>query len=188
MSEEIARATWQRLDHPGHDSCRLVRAEGGYMLVGHARWREAAGDHALDYVVRLDADFTTLGADVTGQGPAGALAWKIARDEDGWTLDGDAVPACAECRDLDLAFTPATNLLPLRRCRPATGETIAVTAAWFRPGQATLTALPQTYTPRDDGHVLYTSPTTSVSVDLAVAPSGFVLQYPGFWTGEVHDA
>ena len=39
-----------------------------------------------------------------------------------WTLDGAAVSGLEACVDLDLGFTPATNLLQIRRLALALGS------------------------------------------------------------------
>ncbi len=39
----------------------------------------------------------------------------------GWTINGWSCPDLDGCDDINLSFSPATNLLPIRRIRLATG-------------------------------------------------------------------
>ena len=151
------------------------------MLIGHARTDALA----LDYVVRADDGFATLDADVTGTVDGAAVSWKIAQAGGDWTLNGAEVPGLRGAVDVDLSFTPATNLLPLRRL-PLGADWTDVTAAWFVPGDETLRPLDQGYRRIGPDRVAYRA-ATGFAADLTVAASGFVTHYPGLWTGEVED-
>ncbi|SFD65682.1 putative glycolipid-binding domain-containing protein [Roseivivax sediminis] len=175
-STTVAEITWRALDREGRDSCRLVQHDDGWMLLGHARFRTEDGASELDYLVRCDADWHTIGADVTGLWAGQRVALHITREQGEWRLNRTAQPQVAEARDIDFAFTPATNLMPLRRL-PEIGS-IEAQAAWLRdPG--TLEPMGQRYTRGRGGLVHYRSP--QLSCDLLVDPTGFVTRYPGLW-------
>lgn len=183
MSEARPHATarWRRLDGPGEDRCRLIEEPGGWMLWGHARFERAGIRAALDYVVRCNARWESRSADVTGRIDGRDVAWKITRDPSGWLLGNDR-PMLPECTDIDLAFTPATNLLPLRRL--ALDRTEKITAAWFQEADGgSLSRLSQSYTPLGAERYAYASP--NVAAELRVHPTGFVTLYPGLWEGSV---
>ena len=58
-----------------------------------------------------------------------------------WWQNEVEQPQVAGCIDIDLNFSPSTNLLPIRRCNLAVGEAVAVNAAWLRfPGFLMTTA------------------------------------------------
>ncbi|MGR3757243.1 MAG: putative glycolipid-binding domain-containing protein [Tranquillimonas sp.] len=186
QGEVAAIARWRRLDGEGDDVCRLVREPGGWMLAGHARFAKGGVRSALDYVVWCDEGWHSLRADVSGRHDGATVGWRIRRNGSGWLLndrpaDGDRAEGCT---DIDLAFTPATNLLPLRRLRPRDGE-IAVRAVWFPFPETCLRPLPQSYRRDGPGQVVYTSPDTGFSARLNVHDTGFVTLYPGLWEGEV---
>ncbi|QDC08295.1 hypothetical protein FHY55_03125 [Oceanicola sp. D3] len=176
-----ATAYWRRLDRLGDDSCRLIEEPGGWMLCGHARYDQGGQRTALDYVVRCNAAWETRSADVTGVIGGQEVAWRVVRGPLGWHL-GDGPATLDDCTDIDLAFTPATNLLPLRRL--AFEGTEEVAAAWFREGEeATLERLAQRYTQKGAGRFTYASP--GFEAELQVHPTGFVTHYPGLWEGSV---
>ena len=90
------------------------------------------------------------------------------------------------CADLDLSFSPATNLLPIRRLGLAVGVGAPVRAAWLRFPECRLAALEQRYERLDNERYRYEagSGSDAFRVELLVASSGFVLEYPGLWTQE----
>jgi hypothetical protein len=74
------------------------------------------------------------------------LDFRITRAPDGiWTLNGQVVPNLDGCVDLDLGFTPATNLFQLRRVALQVGQTADVPVAWLDVPVGTLDTLHQRY-------------------------------------------
>ncbi|MGD9866255.1 MAG: putative glycolipid-binding domain-containing protein, partial [Pseudodonghicola sp.] len=159
------------------------RAEQGWLLTGQASWTEAGAEVSLLYGVRCDPDWATLSADITGECGGVPVALRIQSGPEGWRLNDVLQPAVAGCLDLDLSFTPATNLLPLRRLAPE--GTAQVRAAWLVPALDRLELLEQRYTPCGAGAVDYAS--DIFRARLGLHPSGFVTHYPGLWEGWVDD-
>jgi hypothetical protein len=89
--------------------------------------------------------------------------------------------AVAGCLDVDLAFSPSTNILPLRRLGLAAGESREVTAAWLRFPELTVEPLPQRYTRLDERRVLYESRGGAFTAELEVDELGLVVRYPPLW-------
>ena len=178
----VATAHWRALDREGEDKCRLARLDNGWMLVGHARFRDGTGWAALDYVVRIGEDWCTRSADISGAYAGETVAWKLLRKEGVWSFNGEVQAGLEGAEDVDLSFTPATNLMPLRRL-PEVGR-IDVTAAWLRLPGPNLGPLTQSYT-RERGHLVrYTAQETDFETQLQVDQHGFVTLYPGLWERE----
>lgn len=179
----IATLHWRALDREGADTCRLVQLDAGWMLLGHARYRDGSGPGsgyaALDYVVRCTPDWLTTSADITGTCGDTAISLRILRNGTHWSLNGAPQPEVQGATDIDLGFTPATNLMPLRRL-PEIGR-LSTRAAHLRRLDAQLSPLDQTYIRGRGGIVEYHADQTAFSTDLAVDPNGFVTRYPGFW-------
>ena len=184
MTETVAMAHWRRLDREGTDRCTLTRVENGWMLTGQAVWQED-GEVSLTYAVRCGEDWESLSADVTGTWAGREINLRIACGSQGWEMNGTPQPTTRSCADLDLSFTPATNLLPLRRLQFNGGAPVPVDAAWLVPDLARMQRLEQTYARCGEGEVDYASP--GFAARLGVHPSGFVTHYPGLWEGWVDD-
>ncbi|RYY61478.1 MAG: hypothetical protein EOO24_59045, partial [Comamonadaceae bacterium] len=134
----VASILWQRLDVPGHDACRLEHSDAAWQLDGAAVFRQADGQIAqLHYRVRCDSAWHTQWGTVRGWIGNRAVDLSAVHDAKGrWTLNDTPVADLAHCVDLDLGFTPATNLIALRRMHLQPGEQSAAPAAFFdvQPG------------------------------------------------------
>jgi hypothetical protein len=101
-----------------------------------------------------------------------------------WLLDGSEAPAVAGCVDLDLQFSPSTNLLPIRRLDLAVGASAPVRAAWLRFPSFALEPLDQLYRRTGPTSYRYESADGTFVRDLRVNDTGFVVDYPGLWEVE----
>ncbi len=106
------------------------------------------------------------------------------RTADGWAVDGRRAAAVRDCVDVDFGFTPATNVLLLRRLALAAGAGASVVVAWWDVGERTLVRLPQHYTRVDARRYRYDSPTVGYRATLVVDGGGFAVRYPGLWRAE----
>ena len=173
---------WQRLDMPGSDECELVRATGGWRLSGTATYGIAPRVARLTYMVEADAAWQTQRGVVRGTMGARDIAIEMQRLPTGqWRVDGRAAPELEGLVDLDLGFTPSTNLFPLRRLALRPGDGAAAAAAWLNEADWSVTRLPQRYERRDAEHYWYEAPTVGYAGMLTVTLDGFVSEYPGLW-------
>lgn len=173
---------WQRLDIPGHDACAINQNDTGWKLCGSAVFQHDGNPVRLSYEVVCDAAWRTLYGQVEGWLGERPVIFRITRTKaDAWQLNGLVVPNLETCVDLDLGFTPATNLLPLRRLNLAKGQAAEAPAAWLNVSMGTFTLLPQRYERRSEETYWYEAPTIQYAAMLTVDQVGFVVQYPGLW-------
>lgn len=173
---------WRRLDREGHESARLVEAGEGRELSGAAVFEHEGEACRLDYAVRCDGAGRTRSAIVRGWVGGRSIAVEIAVDESGsWRLNGAEQPAVEGCLDVDLNFSPSTNLLPIRRLGLAVGEEAPVRAAWLRFPSFALEPLDQLYRRTGERTWRYESAGGAFTADLEVDAAGFVLRYAGVW-------
>ena len=173
---------WRRLDTPGHDACRLDRGTTGWRLQGAAVFQHEGVAASLAYHVACDLAWRTQRATIQGWLGGITVGYTVQRTDNGaWTVNGAEARAPSDCIDLDLGFTPATNLLPIRRLALEMGQAADAPAAWLDVAAGTLALLPQRYERRTEATYWYESPSTGYTGLLEVAPSGFVQQYPQLW-------
>ncbi|CAN5521745.1 hypothetical protein BH10ACT3_BH10ACT3_00540 [soil metagenome] len=86
--------------------------------------------------------------------------------------------------DLDLGFTPATNMAQLRRIDLSIGETAEFDVAWLDAADRELTRLPQHYTRTSEFDYAYESPTVSYTATIVLGANGFAADYPTLWAQE----
>lgn len=169
---------WKRVDRPGHESARLTRAEGWWRIDGSALFTEGTLPVCLGYQVCCDGAWSTRSASVTGWMGDHEVDVQIAVSGEGeWLLNGVAEPALRGCIDVDLNFSPSTNLLPIRRLNLAVGEEARVRAAWLRFPTFRMEVLEQLYRRTAADVYEYESAGGSFKAQLRVDAAGFPLQY-----------
>jgi hypothetical protein len=137
---------WRRLDGPGHEESRIEQTTGGWRLTGQLEAEERMVRAQLMYVIDCEGDWRTRRAVVTGAASGAPIRFEFAADGEGhWTLNGVSLPSVEGALDIDLGFTPATNLLPIRRLDLAVGQRADVRTVWLRFPQLRVEALEQTY-------------------------------------------
>lgn len=181
MPDCLASMVWRRLDVPGQDACDLLLTDHGYRLRGHAWFGQDAEAASLEYSVDADRSWHSLGATVSGTSGGVPVELSIARAGDDWEINGVLMPAAGGAIDLDLAFSPSTNLIAIRRLDLAIGGYGVSSAAWLDSDTWKLHRLMQRYTRRDDREYWYESPEHGYASILEVTPEGFVRDYPGLW-------
>ncbi len=172
---------WRRLDRPGHESARLSKCGAGWRLEGTAVFAHERRPCRLDYQVACDAAWQTLWGKVEGWVGEKVVEIEVSVDpRRRWRLDGEERPEVEGCADLDLNFSPSTNLLPIRRLGLATGQDAEVRAAWLRFPSFTLEPLNQYYTRIGEAIYRYESAGGRFPAELKVNEEGFVTEYPRF--------
>ena len=180
MQETLASILWRRIDVEGHDGCRLLSRKDGWELDGQALFEEDGKPCALAYRVSCDRSWQTRSASVRGFLGGREIVYEIERRSDGaWTLNGARQPEAEGLTDVDLNFTPATNLLAIRRFDLAIGAETPAAAAWLTFPEPKLARLDQTYRRIDRTRYAYRGYGYSETLD--VSPVGFVLEYPLLW-------
>lgn len=173
---------WRKLDSPGYDSCRFFELADGYRLSGVAVFLESGFACHLQYEVMADAAFRTTSASVAGfVGPTPIDAQIRSTGAGNWEVGGRNDRSLAGCLDVDLGFTPATNLLPLRRLALEVGQEAQAPAAYLAFPSMRFEVLPQHYRRLSLTEYDYTSPSFGYQATLCVSPIGAIIQYPGLF-------
>jgi uncharacterized protein len=179
---------WRRLDEPGHEFAQLFFEDNVWRLSGTAIFafgRPQRQPVRLDYLVMCDADWQTRSASVSGWVGDETVSIDISVNEARrWRLNGVEVPAVEGCLDIDLNFSPSTNLLPIRRLRLNVGDEVAATAAWLRFPDFRLEPLAQSYRRISSASYRYESGGGEFVAQLSVNEVGFVTSYPNLWVVE----
>jgi hypothetical protein len=183
-----SRARWRRLDVPGREEACVDRTGSGWRLTGEIDVEESGIAAHLRYAIDCDDQWHTRTAVVEGDAGRTPVRFNLAADGQGrWTRDGESVPQWSGAIDVDLAFTPATNTLPIRRLALDVGESAPVRSAWLRFPELRLEALDQTYTREAELTYRYRALIDGeiVAARLDVDPFGRVVRYEGLWELEL---
>jgi hypothetical protein len=179
---KAASILWSRLDTPGHDACSLRENDVGWQLDGAAVFLHEGVPARLTYNVTCDGSWRTRSGEIDGWVGTEPIAFSITRSAEGmWTRNGDAVPGLEDCVNLDLGFSPATNLFQLRRLALAEGQAADAPVAWLDVPSGALDLLLQRYERRSEFTYWYEAPRFNYAALLEVSSIGFVSRYPGLW-------
>ena len=180
---------WRGLVLPGHEACRMFSQASRWHLQGTAVFSHEQRPCRLEYHVICDDAWRTLFAKVEGWLGNTLVGIQIRSDAShSWWLNEVEQPDVKGCIDIDLNFSPSTNLLPIRRLGLAVGDTAEVKAAWLRFPSFKLEPLPQQYRRLGETTYRYESAGGQFVADLKVNQSGFVVDYPGLWQSEATSA
>jgi uncharacterized protein len=183
MADDFKRAVvWKNLLLDGVDYCALWHTAEGWMLKGTvvgvlndqrptlAHYEIQCDDNWLTHRVQVERtignDVKNLSLSVESRG-----VWRSA-DQELRTVRG--------CDDVDLALTPATNTLPIRRLSLEIGSSQSLIAVWIKFPELTIQPLSQRYTRLTKDTYRYAS-NTGFSAEIVVDDLGLVTTYPGGW-------
>jgi uncharacterized protein len=172
--------SWRPASGEGLEETRVEPArEGGFVMRGVLIARRDRARYGVAYTIRCDETWAVRKLRV--QTTAGQ---SVALDGDGqgnWTgTDGRERPELSGCVDVDLAGTPLTNTLPIRRLglRPGAG-TAEISVAYLPFDTFAPRAERQRYTCLKEGQLYrFQSGDRLFTADLPVDEDGLVLDYP----------
>ena len=176
-------ALWRRVDMPGHEAVRIYEGEDGWYLDGSAVFLYDGRPCRLEYLVECDEEWQTRFVTVDGFVGEDVVSIEIEVQGDVWYLNGVEVPAVEGCVDVDLNFSPVTNLLPIKRLNLDLDKAGDVNAAWLQFPSFELKPLGQTYRRVSDLVYNYRSD-TGFETDIAVDANGLAVEYPDLWIRE----
>jgi uncharacterized protein len=185
-SVATASIVWHRTDLPGHEFCSLAERNDGARLAGTVVLSNGTTPCSVDYEIRCDAKWRTESCQLFAQIGRRVTELFVRRDGDVWTVNDEEDMRLVGCEDIDLGFSPSTNLLPIRRLALAVGARASVRAAWIKFPELTLQMLEQTYMRLREDTYRYESAGGTFRRDLKVDARGFVLEYPDLWYAESH--
>jgi hypothetical protein len=181
----IESILWRGIVMAGHEACRVILLESGCRLEGSAVFSHEGQPCHLEYQILCDANWRTRSAQVkgwVGKTEVG-IHLEVYADQR-WRLNGIEQPAVTGCIDLDLNFSPSTNLFPIRWSNLEIGKKTDIRAAWLRFPSFTLEPLLQEYHRTGETNYRYESGGGRFTTTLTVNQIGFVVDYPGIWQAE----
>jgi len=178
-------AAWQHRDaRLGFEVVYFQPVGHGYHINGCTTAVEDGQTWVVNYAIRLDENWTTRSARITGRSASGIRQVQLEADGLGrWQLDGEVASHLDGCLDVDLESSAMTNALPVHRMGLRVGARASAPAAYVRALDLSVERLGQDYTrTADEGRSQrydYAAPVFEFAGRLAYDESGLVLDYPG---------
>jgi uncharacterized protein len=182
LYQEQPYIIWRRLDLPGHEAARLFFRESAWHLAGTAVFSFKEQPCRLDYLVVCNSEWKTLSGSVIGWVGGEIVEAEISVDSlQSWRVNGKEIGDVAGCIDLDLNFSPSTNLLPIRRLNLNVEEEAKIETAWLRFPSFNLEPLDQLYRRTGLATYHYESGGGRFVTEITVNDAGFPTLYPNGW-------
>lgn len=184
QADDERRATprtllWLSEQAPGAEYVRLWQRREGYRVHGH--WVGVADGEPGRASYQLDLDSHWAVRRLRAAWFTATATRRLHLHGDaagGWHVNGQLRPDLSGCTDIDLAWTPLTNTLPIRRLDLAVGEQRDISVAYIAAGTLTVTPDGQRYTRLAARRWRYESLDTPFVADLTVDGEGLIVDYP----------
>lgn len=109
----------------------------------------------------------------------------IKQDAGQWQIHGSIIEDFIGCTDVDIAITPFTNTLPIRRLKLQPGEEREIRVIYFDLLEGTIKPLSQKYRCLTPTVYHYENIPNDFEADITVDEHGLVIDYPQLFTREV---
>ena len=173
---------WKRIDHEGLELCQVIQSKKGISLNGLVILNFLGKIFRVEYNISCGPDWHTQSARI--QSTEGGRIRKMEVVVDAgkrWHVNGRHVAAVDGCIDIDLGFSPSTNLLPIRRLHLVKGIPVSVVASWVEFPGLKMKPLKQIYQRRNTYTIHYESGNGEFRRELEVNSRGIITKYPGLW-------
>ncbi len=180
-SHAMHTVLWRAADATSFERAVLAADPAGFHLAGTTLAAVAGDPVEIRYSILTDPAWRTRVVGVHFQAASGNRRLALRGDGEGnWTSGDEARPEFAGAVDVDLAFTPATNTLPIRRLDLDVGETAQITVLRVDAVAREMALVGQRYTRLDADHYRYEA--GEFAADLTVDQEGMVVDYPGHFS------
>ncbi|GJN80727.1 hypothetical protein PLIIFM63780_004257 [Purpureocillium lilacinum] len=168
---------WAPLHAFGAEHFHIQTTAEGFLAQGTVVGSRGNNPYGIFYRINISADWLVRGFEVRETGSSHVL--KLTHDGHGhWSSPGGPVPSLDGCIDIDIAATPFTNTLPIRRLRLQEGATQAISVAYIPVPSLQPLPIDQQYTCLEAKLYRYENLTNGYSAELVVDDDGLVVDYP----------
>ena len=170
---------WQGLLAPSLERMILSELPDGFQLSGLILQAHDKLGYVVDYRIVVDASWVTkeVTVEIEGSRASPLVLNRTANGE--WHRNGQRLAGLTGITDIDLAWSPATNTLPIRRLGLSPRTSATVVAAWVRFPSLAIERLEQSYQRLEDQHYRYRA--GDFRAELEVDADGLVSSYAGNW-------
>lgn len=174
MERHVLR--WRNAAGAGLEHAVVLVESRGVFVRGHV----VGPDFGLSYSLRCAPDWRALFLELA---TADGESLTLSSDGQGTWFDGKGRPfeALDDCEDVDIAVTPLTNTLAIRRLNLAVGDSAEVDVAYVAAPELEVSRERQRYTRLGERLWRFESDGGAFRREIEVDAQGFVVTYPGLF-------
>ena len=174
---------WASTDGVGTEYLNVSFEPEGTLAKGVVVGERGGEPYGLVYTVRLDAEWRSRSVEISHPGDGRSLS--LQSNGEGLWRDprtGEHLPQLDGCIDVDIAATPFTNTLPIRRCQWANGQSRTFSMAFISVPDLIASKVQQRYTCIEEKKkFLFETLPPDFQAELTVDTHGIVVDYPGLF-------
>ena len=170
---------WTGLEEWLAEHAQVDVEDGGIMATGVQLGAEPE-PYLLEYRLDAPSEWITRRLDVEASGAGWRRSLTLEHNGSGrWSANGERRPELDGALDCDLAFSPLTNVMPIRRSelhrRAGSADFVM---AWVSVPDLAIHASPQRYEHVRPGVVRFVSLDSDFTAELELDDDGLVVRYP----------
>ena len=163
----MPEAVWESLYQRAIEHLTLFEDDEGV----HAEGVIGAEQFGLHYTIDCDPHWNFQRAEIV----CGRMRVDIRRDGRHWRVNGEPRDDLRDCTEIDIAATPFTNTLPIRRLQLPIGEERAIAVVYIKPPELAVSRMQQRYRRIDALTWAYSG---GGDYTITVDAAGLVTDYP----------
>lgn len=161
---------WRGIAPVSRERCRIDDGPDAVRVTGTID--RSDGRFAYEMTMTAEWRFRAL---VIGDGRRRST---VVRYDGHWTVNGVPRPDLADAREVDIAASPVSNTLPIRRLALEIGESADIVTAYVAVPGLTVAVDPQRYTRLSEREYHYASRDSDFRRIITVDDVGLVVSYP----------
>ena len=178
-------AVWVSLRWPGIEHARLDQGVEHYQADSGAILVLEGAPIRVEYRLAWDIQWRARELLIRTESPGGVNRLELRSDGGGTWTDGEGthLPGLDGCIDIDIAMTPLTNTLPIRRLGLAVGERREMDVVYVKMPDLVVVPVTQSYEfleATNEG-ALYRYQSSTFQAELSVDRNDLVVSYPTVW-------
>ncbi|ELZ09256.1 hypothetical protein C479_10560 [Halovivax asiaticus JCM 14624] len=176
---------WRPVDSVGLEHLHYVETEAGVEATGLVLAHADSEPFHLSYRVACDQTHRVTDVELERLDRSEPSLALRATEGGNWTSrENTPIPAIEGCIDVDIAVTPFSNTIPIRRLGLDVGETARLSVAYVSVPALGVDRVTQRYTRLDDRPsgrrcYRYENLSSGFSANIPVDADGLVIDYPG---------
>jgi hypothetical protein len=186
MDKKIHSTIWEARQWSGMEYLRLEERTGEFVADGTVIMVEDNQPLRIHYTIHCAPHWSVRKVAVEVEGYRATRRRLLADGAGKWQRAPHVpLPSLEGCIDVDIAATPFTNTLPIRRLNLKPGESSEINVAYITIPELSLSAARQRYTclaaRPDGGRYRYENSDSSFTAELTVDAAGLVIDYQEIW-------
>lgn len=179
---------WRSLASPGVEHVRIDESHPEWTVFDSMFFRAHEKDvRRGGYTLIIDKVWRVLELRIMAETqPGNMIAQHLLASGDGAWTDADErrIPSLDGCIEVDIAWTPLTNTLPVRRLDLQGNEPQEIDVVYVSMPDLGISRVRQRYTRLGDHRVRYESLSSGFTRELTIDDEGFVVDYPDLFERE----